>query len=103
MSLFSPAELIAKAHSQGSTYPDSTLRTHIVSIMCKNAPVNHATTYGDLERVSRGLYKLTAGTPTQTAATSAAVHMAVAPPAEEVRLRSTMTNGSGKATSRRRL
>jgi hypothetical protein len=56
--LFSPAELIAQARSQGSTYSDSTLRTDIVSVMCGNAPVNHATTYRDFERVARGLYRL---------------------------------------------
>jgi len=59
MSLFSPAELIAKARSQGSTYSDSTLRTHIVSVMCGNAPDHHSMKYRDFERVARALYRLT--------------------------------------------
>ena len=61
--LFTPAELIARARAEGSQYPDSTLRTHVVSVMCSNAPVNHGTTYGDLERVGRGLYRLTSAAP----------------------------------------
>jgi len=64
MSLFSPAELIAKARSQGSTYSDSTLRTHIVSVMCGNAPDHHSTKYRDFERVGRALYRLTPVGPT---------------------------------------
>ena len=34
--LFSPIEQIEEARRQGSQYPDSTLRTHIVSYMCMN-------------------------------------------------------------------
>lgn len=55
---FSPAELIAQARTRGSNYPDSTLRTFIVAVMCVNAPDNHAVKYGDLRRVGRGLYQL---------------------------------------------
>ena len=32
-------------------------RTEIVSRMCADAPVHHATAYEDLERVSRGQYR----------------------------------------------
>ena len=63
MALFSPAELIAQARSQGSTYSDSTLRTHIVSVMCGNAPDHHSTKYRDFERVARALYRLTTDRP----------------------------------------
>ncbi len=63
MSLFSPAELIARARTEGSSYPDSTLRTHIVSVMCGNAPDHHSTKYRDLERVGRALYRLAAEAP----------------------------------------
>ena len=38
---FSLAELIAEARAQGSNYPDTTLRTHIISSMCENAPGAH--------------------------------------------------------------
>jgi hypothetical protein len=55
---FSPAQLIIELRERGSMYPDSTLRTHIVAAMCVNAPDNHAVRYPDLERVSRGQYRL---------------------------------------------
>ena len=41
-----------------STYSESTIRTHVTSRMCANAPDNHGTTYDDLVRVGRGLYRL---------------------------------------------
>ncbi len=56
--LFSPAELIAEARQGGSSYPEVTLRTHIVSSMCVNASGPSAGVYPDLVRVSRGLYRL---------------------------------------------
>lgn len=59
---FSPAQLIEELRARGSSYPDSTLRTHIVAAMCVNAPDNHAVRYPDLERVSRGQYRLYAPT-----------------------------------------
>lgn len=42
----------------GSAYTEATIRTHIVSVMCADAPKNHGTVYSDLERVDRGLYRL---------------------------------------------
>ncbi len=54
---FSPAELVAEVLRRGSEHPESTIRTHIVSVMCVNAPVNHAVRYDDLERVGRGQYR----------------------------------------------
>lgn len=54
---FSPAEVIAEARARGSQHAESTIRTHIVSAMCVNAPPNHAVRYPDLERVDRGLYR----------------------------------------------
>jgi hypothetical protein len=41
----------------GSGYAESTIRTHITSRMCVNAPDHHAVTYPDLERVGRGVYR----------------------------------------------
>ena len=61
--LFSPIELIEQARRQGSKYPDTTLRTFIVGPMCKNSPNHHAIQYGDLVRVSHGLYRLAAEAP----------------------------------------
>ncbi len=56
-SVFSPAELVTEVLAQGSGHPESTIRTHIISAMCVNAPPNHPVRYRDLERVDRGLYR----------------------------------------------
>lgn len=58
---FSPAELVAEVLARGSTHPESTIRTHVVSAMCVNAPPNHAVRYPDLERVGRGRYRRARG------------------------------------------
>jgi hypothetical protein len=42
----------------GTQYKESTIRTHIVSRMCKNAPKNHAVKYNDFERIDFGKYRL---------------------------------------------
>lgn len=42
----------------GTDLTETTIRTHITSRMCANAPDNHAKTYADLERVGRGIYRL---------------------------------------------
>ena len=44
--------------NQGTEHEESTIRTHVCSVMCANAPTNHMTTYDDLERVSHGRYRL---------------------------------------------
>lgn len=55
---FSPAEILSEMRRTGTAYADSTIRTHVVSRMCANAPDHHAVTYGDLERVDAGLYRV---------------------------------------------
>lgn len=55
---FAPADILRELRATGSTYPESTLRTYIVSVMCIDAPSNHAVRYPDLERVGRGQYRL---------------------------------------------
>lgn len=55
---FSVVAVLAELDRRGSTYSPSTVRTHVTSVMCANAPDNHRTTYPDLERVDRGLYRL---------------------------------------------
>jgi hypothetical protein len=55
---FTPAEVIQELRRAASGYADSTIRTHVVSRMCANAPDNHAVTYKDLERVGPGRYRL---------------------------------------------
>lgn len=59
---FSPAEILAEVRSRGDDHQDS-MRAHVVSAMCVNAPPNHAVRYPDLERVGRGLYRRIASTP----------------------------------------
>jgi len=54
---FSPAEVIQELRSTGSVYSDSTIRTHVISRMCGNAPDNHTVVYNDLERIGHGLYR----------------------------------------------
>ena len=55
---FTPIDVISEMHRRGSRYADSTIRTHITGLMCLNAPVNHATTYHDFERLDHGLYRI---------------------------------------------
>lgn len=55
---FSPAEIVAELRQRGTQYRESTIRTHIVSRMCGNAPDHHAVVYDDLERVGTGQYSL---------------------------------------------
>jgi len=55
---FSPKEIIEYMKLNGTTYAESTIRTHIVSRCCVNAPEHHAVRYKYFERISRGLYKL---------------------------------------------
>lgn len=55
---FGVAEIVAEVQALGGRHPESTVRTHITSVMCVNAPANHATRYDDLERVARGRYVL---------------------------------------------
>lgn len=54
---FSPQDVIDELRRRGSTYAESTIRTHIVSRMCANAPDHHARIYDDLDRVSEGRYR----------------------------------------------
>ena len=55
---FSLADLIAEMTSSGTSYQESTIRTHVTSRLCTNAPDYHAVTYPDLERVASGRYRL---------------------------------------------
>ena len=55
---FSLKEIIDCMKSTGTSYKESTIRTHVTSRMCANAPKHHATRYDDFERISHGIYKL---------------------------------------------
>ena len=55
---FTPQDVIDELARRGSSYAPATIRTHIVSRMCANAPDNHGTVYDDLERVAEGRYRM---------------------------------------------
>jgi hypothetical protein len=55
--VFTPEDVIDELVRRGSRYHPSTIRTHVVSRMCRDAPDHHAVTYDDLERVGPGLYR----------------------------------------------
>jgi hypothetical protein len=54
---FELAEVVAEVLAVSSSHAESTIRTHITSRMCIDAPDHHATTFDDLARVDRGLYR----------------------------------------------
>jgi hypothetical protein len=55
---FTPADVIGLLRARGSAYSPRTIRTHVVSRCCVNAPANHAVRYRDFERVQAGVYRL---------------------------------------------
>ena len=54
---FELADVVAEVLAVSSSHAESTIRTHITSRMCRDAPDHHARTFDDLERVERGLYR----------------------------------------------
>ena len=55
---FTPVEVIEEMRRAGTRYAESTIRTHVPSRMCGDAPDNHGTTYDDLERLEHGRYRI---------------------------------------------
>jgi hypothetical protein len=55
--VFTIKDVIDEMSRRGTSYADSTIRTHVASRMCANAPDNHARVYADLERVAPGRYR----------------------------------------------
>jgi hypothetical protein len=55
--VFAVDDVVNELARRGSRYRPSTIRTHVVSRMCRNAPDHHAVTYEDLERVGLALYR----------------------------------------------
>ena len=55
---FSVDEVVSLMRRQDTSYKDSTIRTHVASRMCANAPENHAVTYQDFIRTASGRYRL---------------------------------------------
>lgn len=56
-SQFGLHRIVRRALELSDRYPESTIRTQIVSVMCADAPVHHLNHTNDLRRVSRGVYK----------------------------------------------
>jgi hypothetical protein len=55
---FSIEDVVSLVRREGTSYKESTIRTHVVSRMCANAPDNHGVTYRDLIRTDVGRYRL---------------------------------------------
>lgn len=51
-------EIVAEMRARKSSYAESTIRTHVTSKLCMNAPTNHAKTYADFESLGGGEYRL---------------------------------------------
>lgn len=58
---FRLVEILREVQVATSSYAESTIRTHVCSHMCRQASVNAAVVYDDLDRVGRGVYRLKAG------------------------------------------
>lgn len=54
---FTLTQIITTLRHAGSRYAESTIRTHVTSRMCADAPDHHGTTYDDFERLGGGRYR----------------------------------------------
>ena len=77
---FSPQQVIDELRGRGTSYQESSIRTHVVDIMCIDAPTERAVSYPDLHRVGRGQYVLASDAGAQTAAR----HVRTARPSPDV-------------------
>ena len=48
---FSLEDVVLEVQAHSTSYKESTVRTHISSRMCRQAPAHHAVRYPDLDRV----------------------------------------------------
>lgn len=51
---FNLTDIIGEMKARGSGYSERTIRTHVTSRMCANAPSNHAVVYNDFWCIDRG-------------------------------------------------
>ena len=56
--VFSVNDVVMEMRARGTSYKEATIRTHVTSRMCGNAPDHHGVVYSDLRRLDRGLYQL---------------------------------------------
>lgn len=54
---FRTREILEEVRREHPGYQESTVQTHVRSVMCVDAPVHHANHTDDLQRVERGLYR----------------------------------------------
>lgn len=54
---FDLAEIVQEVLAHDTSHAESTIRTHVSSLMCKEAPTHHGTVYPDLSRMGRGRYR----------------------------------------------
>lgn len=55
---FSVCEVLKYMKEDETSYKESTIRTHITSKCCSNAPNHHASVFNDYERIGKGVYRL---------------------------------------------
>ncbi|WP_444875871.1 DUF7669 domain-containing protein [Aneurinibacillus soli] len=55
---FTVNEVVEYLSQNNTVYKPQSIRTHITSRCCVNAPDHHAVVYDDFERIGRGVYKL---------------------------------------------
>jgi hypothetical protein len=55
---FTVDEIVNRLRDSGSVFADSTIKTHVNSRCCRNAPSNHAVRYDYFERVGPGIYRV---------------------------------------------
>ena len=58
---FTLDEIVREVHAGGAGYRESTIRTHVTSRLCANAPDHHDVVYRDIERVDHGRYRRLGG------------------------------------------
>lgn len=55
---FTVSDVLDELRAQGADLAEGTVRTHITSRMCRDSADHQGTTYDDLKRVGRGVYRL---------------------------------------------
>ena len=54
---FDLSEIVKEVLAITGNFAESTIRTHVTSKMCAQAPTNHAMKYSDLDRIGAGRYR----------------------------------------------
>ena len=55
---FAPIEVVRFLQERGTQYAESSIRTHVVSRCCVNAPPHHGVRYSYFERIGKGRYRI---------------------------------------------